>query len=135
MTGSQYLDTLLDTAVFLPPMRRSAFVYVPGLPLCKAADQAAQSAFPEALRVWLGGMAEGFHGVYACDGGQFARALARAALDCPRPAVCAAAQSALRQHGHSLSRVIAGAYAAAHAAQPDDAVTRTLGCFARRWTQ
>ena len=135
MTGNQYLDTLLDTAAFLPPQRSHAFAYVPALPLCDAAKQAAQSAFPDALRGWLGGMAEGFRGVYASDGRQFARALGRAAEDCPRPAAYAAAARAFSVRERSLSRVIREAYAAAFGAQPDDVITRTLGCFARRWTQ
>ena len=135
MTGNQYLDTLQDAAVFLPPLQTVAFPYVPGLPLCEAARRAAQTVPKGTLHMWLGGMANGFRDVYDADGEGFARALVCAAADCPQSATSAAAFRAMQRRERSLPVVIGEAYAAARKAQPDDAVTRMLGCFARRWTQ
>ena len=132
MTGNQYLDALQDSAVYLSPLWPGAYPYTPALRLCDAACWAAAQPPAGPRRRWLEGMAEGFAGLNAADGGQFARALACAARRFPGAAAVAAAQAAADAAGRGLPCVLLSAYGAVRAAR-DDEIVRTLGCFARRW--
>lgn len=133
MTGTEYLDTLLDTSLFLPHLRVCSAWFAPGLPLCEAARRAAACTGAHELRLWLEGMADGFAHAYAADGGQFARALQAAAQRCGSSAAAAAAQSAIQNARFGLPDMLRKSYRAAQTVQAQSDVTRTLGCFARRW--